>query len=133
VSTQAKKYTRAEANIEIAKRLWPNAEVELLPLSKQVNVLIYDKPNETRSWHGFDVFTDRDAAVKAVRALLAEGQVEAWDVFIGQFHGYNLDDQLKTSTRPYEKFFAAGLLAETKNIGRALCAAWGIELEGEVE
>lgn len=108
--------TNQEACQAIAQRLWPNAAIS----PDATGVLIINplgSPNQTATWHNFDPFLDRDAVDECVRSLLAEGKVETWDVFMGQFHGYNLDEVLKTKTRPYEKYFAARKVFRGRVVG----------------
>lgn len=120
---------RQQANAKIAKRLWPTAEVELLPLSQWVNVLIYDKPNETRSWHGFDVFTDEAAARELVQWFFdhtKHGFVEQrtfWDAFRDGRDSYDWH---------YRKLeFAITATAQEK--ARCVCVALGIEVEEDTK
>ena len=70
---------------ELARCIWPEAEIAISPNSG-VDVMIYDKSNETRSWHGFDPFTDA-AASRALIAWLATDD-KTWMKFASFLHEY---------------------------------------------
>ena len=112
---------RQQANAEIAKRLWPSAEVELLPLSQWVNVLIYDKPPDRRSWLGFDVFGDEAAA----RELVQWFKFNSWPAFYEALRDILID---KTGQPVGIVDF---MLADPADKARAACVAFEIELEEE--
>ncbi len=71
--------TRAEMCADLARAMFPTAVIEPSLSGSGVDIRIYDRPNETRSWRDFDPFTsadDKDALV----AWLAENDAR-WKEF----------------------------------------------------
>ena len=51
---------------ELARRMYPDGVIEPSFVGDGVDIRVYDKPNETRTWYNFDPFTnaeDKDALV----------------------------------------------------------------------
>lgn len=112
---------RQQANEAIARRIWPTAEIEMLTRCDFVNVVIFDKPNETRSWRGFDVFEDIYAAHQLVRWF----RVNSWPALYDALRSILID---KTGQPVGIVDF---MLADPAEIAKAACVALEIELEEE--
>lgn len=50
--------TREQMREDLARAMWPEAEIEPSSTGDDVDIRIYDKPNETQTWYGFDPFTN---------------------------------------------------------------------------
>ena len=107
---------------ELARAMYPTAVIEPSSSGDGVDVRIYDKPNETRSWYGFNPFNSPDASRELVM-WLAEQPHEIAYRFEMIFIRIALNDanaELPTS------LFA--LSAPPEAIARAACKALGIEV-----
>lgn len=66
---------------ELARAMFPTAVIE--PSSGGVNIRIYDKPNETRSWYDFNPFASAEDS-RALVVWLAEDDTR-WGNFYAWF------------------------------------------------
>lgn len=64
--------TRQQKCAELAKKMFPAAEIEPSSCGQGVDVRIYDKPNETRSWYNFDPYEDHEACHALLAAMVSE-------------------------------------------------------------
>lgn len=67
--------TRRQKCAELAKKMFPAAEIEPSSSGQGVDVRIYDKPNETRSWYNFDPYGDHEACHALMLWLASQGPV----------------------------------------------------------
>ena len=68
---------RLTIRAELARAMYPDAVIEPSPTGEGVNIRVYDKPNETRTWYNFDPFTN----AADLNALAAE--LRGWHVALG--------------------------------------------------
>ena len=62
---------RLTIRAELARRMYPDGVIEPSFVGDGVDIRVYDKPNETRTWYNFDPFTnaaDKDALVEWLAA-----------------------------------------------------------------
>jgi hypothetical protein len=69
--------TQQQKCAELAKAMFPTAKIE--DSSTGVDVRVYDKPNETRSWYNFDPYADHEAC-HALKLWLATDDAR-WSAF----------------------------------------------------
>lgn len=116
--------TGAKECAELAKKIWPSALIERGTTG--VDVFVFDKPNETRSWHDFNPFTDRDSCAELITWLDSNNsQTDAWDLSLDtllRIVGYSTGHSIKMAL-----FY--GLSATPEQIALAACAALGVEVE----
>ena len=70
--------TQTEKCADLARVIYPSAEITEAPLGG-VDVRVYDKPNETRSWYGFNPYADHTACHVLLVWLAADDAL--WDYF----------------------------------------------------
>ncbi len=78
--TEPTEQERREINEALARAMWPEAEI--VQSLSGLDVRIYDKPNETRSWYGVDFTCPGDASRELVLWLAADEK--RFDLFVPQ-------------------------------------------------
>lgn len=120
-----KKLTRAEACIELARRIWPHIRIEPSPFYAD-DFLVYKDPDRPYLYEQFNPFTDRDVTAEIVEWFARNDEaVEAQVTFVNalcrsvEFNAHNTSMQ----------DLMALLCATPEQITLAACAALGIEVE----
>lgn len=117
---------------DLARAMFPTAVIEPSSTGDGVDIRIYDKPNETRSWYSFDPFTDHTAYHALVCWLDAEsvrqeivGHVSLWHKFAALLLRSVKPDWLMELTT--DRLWNAGFIAQlvlTADIAIIAEAAW---------
>lgn len=121
-----------EACAELARAMYPTAVIEPSSSGDGVDVRVYDKPNETRSWYGFNPFNSPEASRELVLWLAKQD-----DDDIHSFICFTLEIVSGDCALGWEHLKSTGiknevimklLTAPLPAIAEAACKALGIEV-----
>lgn len=129
---------RLTIRAELARAMYPDAVIEPSPTGEGVNIRVYDKPNETRTWYNFDPFTnaaDKDALVAWLasqgancRTKFIKHLARSIKIEYGVMEGWSLLSAHEESGADWNDFFLL-LTAPLEAITLAAAQAVGIETE----
>ena len=72
--------TQQQKREDLARAMFPKALITPAAYSDGVDIVIYDKPNETRSWYDFNPFTSAEDSRRLVEWLAADDA--RWERFV---------------------------------------------------
>jgi hypothetical protein len=120
---------RSEANAEIAKRLWPEAEIELRPSSGEVVVWVRDKPGAAQDGFEFDAFVDEVHSRVLVQWFAGQSS-EIQRQYLCAMRAVLFKDYA-VKEAGHEQYLFWYLLAPPEQVAKAACVAFDIELDEE--
>lgn len=116
-----------QACAELARAMYPTAVIEPSSSGDGIDIRVYDKPNETRSWYGFNPFNS-PAASRELVLWLAKQEVIIKRRFIANLHP-GLSDACVFNNAPIdEDMILEAMAAEPSVIARAACKSLGIKV-----
>lgn len=104
---------------DLARAIFPAAVIEPSSSGNGVDIRIYDKPNETRSWDNFDPYENPADCHALVVWLAKQG-----DKFWGVFSGHLLDATMPFELQEYGNFEDVTLAVLTADPAIKAEAAW---------